>query len=354
MADHSVYALTEKMINDCGIAIFRAASQGSKLGGNLVLAVPEANKVLAALSSISDNSTRRQLRHALRHELVGREVADSRVSAMYKSVAEHLDMQLESEDPQLLSFSALWVSPDAIEDEDHRKQLSDALSDTFGVGFYQAKEEYYERKEWLNKWADDFTLGRILRIVPDDGLLDTFDQNQLLVTLVSHCKVRWQTGFNVRQTWPSDFTAEDGKPQLCQMMHKRGAFGYAETPEFRAVSVPTAFPTMRVTFLLPHFGSIHERVADFTVEKFHEILGNLSETELKLYIPRFTVDSSHPLCDDLASLGMCDLTRPDKGSLDTIPQAVSYTHLRAHETPEHLVCRLLLEKKKKQIGNSYM
>eukprot|EP00658_Telonema_sp_P-2_P057214 TRINITY_DN45665_c0_g1_i1.p1 TRINITY_DN45665_c0_g1~~TRINITY_DN45665_c0_g1_i1.p1 ORF type:complete len:181 (+),score=35.98 TRINITY_DN45665_c0_g1_i1:192-734(+) len=27
-------------------------------------------------------------------------------------------------------------------------------------------------------------------------------------------------------------------------------------------------------------------------------------------------------------------------------QAVSYTHLRAHETPEHLVCRLLLEKKK--------
>src|SRR5678815_815125 len=25
------------------------------------------------------------------------------------------------------------------------------------------------------------------------------------------------------------------------------------------------------------------------------------------------------------------------------PEAVSYTHLRAHETPEHLVCRLLLE-----------
>src|SRR5674536_381305 len=38
---------------------------------------------------------------------------------------------------------------------------------------------------------------------------------------------------------------------------------------------------------------------------------------------------------------------------DFVPQSlrdsasVSYTHLRAHETPEHLVCRLLLEKKKK-------
>eukprot|EP00658_Telonema_sp_P-2_P035379 TRINITY_DN2573_c0_g1_i10.p1 TRINITY_DN2573_c0_g1~~TRINITY_DN2573_c0_g1_i10.p1 ORF type:complete len:163 (+),score=20.27 TRINITY_DN2573_c0_g1_i10:147-635(+) len=33
------------------------------------------------------------------------------------------------------------------------------------------------------------------------------------------------------------------------------------------------------------------------------------------------------------------------------PEAVSYTHLRAHETPEHLVCRLLLEKKKKKKNN---
>ena len=30
---------------------------------------------------------------------------------------------------------------------------------------------------------------------------------------------------------------------------------------------------------------------------------------------------------------------------------VSYTHLRAHETPEHLVCRLLLEKKTTQHTN---
>src|SRR5678816_2899253 len=29
-----------------------------------------------------------------------------------------------------------------------------------------------------------------------------------------------------------------------------------------------------------------------------------------------------------------------------VTPSVSYTHLRAHETPEHLVCRLLLEKKK--------
>src|SRR5678816_1237904 len=40
----------------------------------------------------------------------------------------------------------------------------------------------------------------------------------------------------------------------------------------------------------------------------------------------------------------CDIARACEGASAV---AVSYTHLRAHETPEHLVCRLLLEKKKK-------
>ena len=36
------------------------------------------------------------------------------------------------------------------------------------------------------------------------------------------------------------------------------------------------------------------------------------------------------------------------GDESVCEEPVSYTHLRAHETPEHLVCRLLLEKKNKR------
>src|SRR5450756_3049847 len=37
--------------------------------------------------------------------------------------------------------------------------------------------------------------------------------------------------------------------------------------------------------------------------------------------------------------------------LSLYDMTVSYTHLRAHETRHELVCRLLLEKKKKNTGN---
>src|SRR5450756_3065971 len=36
------------------------------------------------------------------------------------------------------------------------------------------------------------------------------------------------------------------------------------------------------------------------------------------------------------------------------PDTVSYTHLRAHETRHDLVCRLLLEKKKKKTKSVYL
>src|SRR5665811_961104 len=42
-----------------------------------------------------------------------------------------------------------------------------------------------------------------------------------------------------------------------------------------------------------------------------------------------------------------DLTAYNTGQVSLNPVPVSYTHLRAHETVLDLVCRLLLEKKKK-------
>ncbi len=51
------------------------------------------------------------------------------------------------------------------------------------------------------------------------------------------------------------------------------------------------------------------------------------------------------------SLKEVEVVAPQVGHLETVEAlmaqagAAPHTHLRAHETPEHLVCRLLLEKK---------
>eukprot|EP00658_Telonema_sp_P-2_P080988 TRINITY_DN8174_c0_g1_i6.p1 TRINITY_DN8174_c0_g1~~TRINITY_DN8174_c0_g1_i6.p1 ORF type:complete len:100 (+),score=26.14 TRINITY_DN8174_c0_g1_i6:97-396(+) len=71
--------------------------------------------------------------------------------------------------------------------------------------------------------------------------------------------------------------------------------------------------------------------------------------------PRSTLSSSSAASDVykrqiLYIANMCDTGGTLEDAITRVP--VSYTHLRAHETPEHLVCRLLLEKKKKKTKSS--
>src|SRR5665647_3685373 len=55
-------------------------------------------------------------------------------------------------------------------------------------------------------------------------------------------------------------------------------------------------------------------------------------------------DLSYPIVGYCAGWSLENLIRKGFGH---VPNPVSYTHLRAHETDSYLVCRLLLEKKKK-------
>src|SRR5665647_1863615 len=60
---------------------------------------------------------------------------------------------------------------------------------------------------------------------------------------------------------------------------------------------------------------------------------------------RNTLSCLRPVLPSMAIVGPVVTVKTDPTDWGTV--AVSYTHLRAHETDSYLVCRLLLEKKKK-------
>src|SRR5678815_5403140 len=66
------------------------------------------------------------------------------------------------------------------------------------------------------------------------------------------------------------------------------------------------------------------------------ITTNTSPRRMPMSTPSSTVRSPYSVVNPTARTRSSEWRRPEG-------TAVSYTHLRAHETPEHLVCRLLLE-----------
>ena len=83
------------------------------------------------------------------------------------------------------------------------------------------------------------------------------------------------------------------------------------------------------------FGRLPEQFDGIHVEDCGQKLIIPGLVDLHLHAPQYS----------FRGLGM-DLELLDWLETHTFPEAVSYTHLRAHETGRNLVCRLLLEKKK--------
>ena len=71
------------------------------------------------------------------------------------------------------------------------------------------------------------------------------------------------------------------------------------------------------------------------------LIGNL----LVVAMPMIMGIGIDQLLQRISEVGMMNMSLSD--IKDTLLMPVSYTHLRAHETDSYLVCRLLLEKKKK-------
>src|SRR5678816_4076646 len=96
-----------------------------------------------------------------------------------------------------------------------------------------------------------------------------------------------------------------------------------------------------------HFREVHRKLLDkFASRSLEEIVavieakkGTAHEKYLKVY------ELIHEHDEDMGRA--FDDVRRSTAVMQLGIMTDSYTHLRAHETPEHLVCRLLLEKKKK-------
>ena len=157
--------------------------------------------------------------------------------------------------------------------------------------------------ERINEWVRAATNGRIEDIVPSPipGAVVMYLINAI------YFKAPWTFQFDPSDTRSEPFRLDDGSTRTVPLMTLRRDLPYLENDRFQAVDLPYGGSAFSMSVLLPRPGmSVDDLAASLDAEQWEDIVSDLRETDLQLFLPRFRLAHERTLNDDLAALGMVD------------------------------------------------
>ncbi len=153
----------------------------------------------------------------------------------------------------------------------------------------------------INSWVSAQTKDRIPKI------LDSIRQEEVMFLVNAiYFKGIWQKQFDKSKTVDAPFHAADGTTALVPMMDRDKGVQYTATPEYSAVDLPYGNSAFTMTVVLPNKpnADIDAFAESFDQPKWNSLVSSLHDSDLEVYSPRFRIEWSRMLNDDLNQLGM--------------------------------------------------
>jgi serine protease inhibitor len=162
----------------------------------------------------------------------------------------------------------------------------------------------------INDWVSRKTNKRI------PTLLDEISPEEVLFLINAiYFKGRWRAAFDRDDTRPAPFYMATGATRTAQLMSQKDTLRYYETPEYQAADLLYGNGAFTMTVLLPQPGQTPaELLAGLNAETWKELAGRFQTQDMQLSLPRFRLEYTRQLRDDLTTLGMgiaFDRTRAD-------------------------------------------
>jgi serine protease inhibitor len=162
----------------------------------------------------------------------------------------------------------------------------------------------------INDWVSRKTNGRI------PTLLEQISREEVLFLINAiYFKGRWRDAFERDETRPAPFYAATGATRTVQLMSQEDSLRYHESAEYQAVDLLYGNGAFAMTVLLPREGHTPaELLAGLNAETWKDLAGRFQIQDMQLGLPRFRLEYSRKLAEDLTTLGMgiaFDRTRAD-------------------------------------------
>ena len=178
----------------------------------------------------------------------------------------------------------------------------DTLARHYGAGLQTVDfRQTVAATEEINDRVSGETEGRIEDLLPPE----TIDPDtRMVLTNAIYFNASWSYKFEESATEDGPFTLPGGDEVTVPMMRQAWKFPYAEGADYQAVRLPYKGDAADMLIILPgqgSFGRVEQRLSGALLE---ELNGRLTESQVKLTMPRFDFETDLKLVDLMKGLGM--------------------------------------------------
>ncbi|XP_061178772.1 serpin B6-like [Saccostrea echinata] len=169
----------------------------------------------------------------------------------------------------------------------------------------------------INSWVSQKTENKIQDLIPASAL-----SSQTLMVLVNaiYFKGIWNSPFETRHTKKMEF--RNGKAKyMTDMMYQKEYFNFSHVSDlkFDILELPYEGKTITMVILLPTaVDGLEAMEQSLTETVLKNALNNLSEQEVKVYLPKFKIESAFQLKSYLSALGMLSAFDPNRANFSGI------------------------------------
>jgi len=162
----------------------------------------------------------------------------------------------------------------------------------------------------INAWVEKETRKKIKDLIPKGALGPA---TRLVLANAVYFKGKWTSEFGKKQTKDDSFIVAPGRTVTVPMMSQKDSFPYADREGIQVLELPYRGDELSMVVLLPREkDGLPALEASLTGAKLRGLLSRLGRREIKVYLPRFKLESQFGLSHTLSALGMKDAFEPGK------------------------------------------
>jgi serpin B len=202
---------------------------------------------------------------------------------------------------QLSTANAIWAQ----KGYPWRPEFKDRVAGNYGAGLREADfaSAHESARVAINAWVEKETREKIKELLAK-GTVDA--DTRMVLTNAVYFKGDWAAKFDKALTKDAPFTAADGTKADVPLMHREGEYGYAEPAAgVQLLDLPYAGGELSMLVALPREAGGLDRVAkSVSADALAGWVKSLRPSPVKVYLPRFKVETEYKLNDPLKALGM--------------------------------------------------